>query len=39
LKEGTICELLFYNGKVISIDLPMTVDLEVGWRGRGSGLL
>ncbi|KAG1665339.1 hypothetical protein FOA52_011753 [Chlamydomonas sp. UWO 241] len=29
LKEGTVCELMFYNGKVISVDPPGQVELEV----------
>ena len=29
LKEGTEVALLFWNGKVISVDPPVTVDLEV----------
>lgn len=29
LKEGATCELLFYNGKVISVDPPAFVELEV----------
>ena len=29
LKEGTVVALLFWNGKVISVDPPVTVDLEV----------
>jgi len=29
LVEGSICELLFYNGKVISVDPPQFVDLEI----------
>ena len=29
LKEGTICSLLSYNGKVISVDPPQTVELTV----------
>ncbi|GIL48324.1 hypothetical protein Vafri_4604 [Volvox africanus] len=29
LKEGTTVELLFYNGKVISVDLPQFMDLKV----------
>ena len=36
-----ICELMFYNGKVISVDPPQFVDLEVGSlsdSGPGLGL-
>ncbi|GLC40031.1 hypothetical protein PLESTB_001518500 [Pleodorina starrii] len=29
LKEGTTVELLFYNGKVISVDVPQFMDLKV----------
>ncbi|GAX81425.1 hypothetical protein CEUSTIGMA_g8855.t1 [Chlamydomonas eustigma] len=29
LKEGMVCELMFYNGKVVSVDPPAFVDLEV----------
>jgi hypothetical protein len=29
LQEGATCELLFYNGKVLSVDPPAFVDLEV----------
>ncbi|KAG2499472.1 hypothetical protein HYH03_002419 [Edaphochlamys debaryana] len=29
LKEGTIVALLFYNGKVISVDVPQFMDLKV----------
>jgi hypothetical protein len=29
LKEGAVCALLFYNGKVISVDPPQFVDLIV----------
>lgn len=29
LKEGTTVELMFYNGKVISVDLPQFMDLKV----------
>ncbi|PNH11005.1 Elongation factor P [Tetrabaena socialis] len=29
LKEGTKVELLFYNGKVISVDVPQFMDLKV----------
>lgn len=29
LKEGSTCQLLFYNGKVISVDPPQFVDLKV----------
>lgn len=27
--QGTICQLLFFNGKVISCDPPMFMDLEI----------
>ncbi|GFR46260.1 hypothetical protein Agub_g7812 [Astrephomene gubernaculifera] len=29
LKEGTTVQLLFYNGKVISVDIPQFMDLKV----------
>ncbi|PNW71267.1 hypothetical protein CHLRE_16g691000v5 [Chlamydomonas reinhardtii] len=29
LKEGTTVELLFYNGKVISVDVPQFMDLKI----------
>ncbi len=29
LKEGATCELLFYNGTVLSVDPPAFVELEV----------
>lgn len=29
IKEGTVCQLMFYNGKCISCDLPLHMDLEV----------
>ena len=29
LKEGAICSLLSYNGKIISVDPPQFVELEV----------
>lgn len=29
LKEGTDCQLLFYNGDVISVDVPTTMELLV----------
>lgn len=29
LKEGSTCELLFYNGKVISVEPPQFIDLKV----------
>ena len=29
LKEGAVCSLLFYNGKVISVEPPQFVDLIV----------
>eukprot|EP00955_Chlamydomonas_euryale_P098142 365125-Chlamydomonas_euryale.AAC.7 len=28
-QEGTVCELMFYNGNVISVDPPKSVELEV----------
>lgn len=29
LQEGAVCELLFFNGKVISVDPPAFVELAV----------